>query len=915
MTTFEITIDGERIVAAPSDTILEAARRADIELPHLCACDRVGYEPISACRSCLVEIEGEAALAPACRRLAEPDMAIVSKSERVEMVRRLVLELTVSQMTEKAFRSKPNGVLSQLLDAAEVDGSRFGFEPVSAPLDRGHPAILVDGDACIGCGLCRSGCHDVQNNGVIAMAGMGDRLRVTFDLGQPLAESACVSCGECVQVCPTGALLPAALRQADGAPVDVERSAETICPFCSVGCRVDLQIADDRVLFGKGADGPANHGRLCVKGRFGFDFLAHPERLRAPLIRRENAAKDPAANLAAADILKLFREASWDEALERAAAGFLNIRERRGPAALAALASGKASNEDAYVLQRLVRTGFETNNIDHCTRLCASVPPLAEATGLAAVSAPIEDVAHAEVILMVGSNPEVNHPVGATFIKNAVRRGAKLILVDPYRQPLTRLATLHLPTKPGTDHVLLSAMTRVAIEENLFDETAVRERLEGFDALRERVASYTLDVASRICGLPAEDIAAAARLFARARAAMTFWGMGASQHTHGANNIRAVIALALICGQFGRRGAGLHPLRGQNNVQGSCDAGAIPMYLPGYGSLEDAGLRETFGELWGASPPPRAGLTQMDIMEAAGAGVIKGLYVVGANPALANPDLASTRRALAALDHLVVQDLFPTETAAFADVILPAAALAERAGTVTNTDRYVQLLTPAVPAPGMARPDWEITRDFAARMGLSWSYRSVGDVFDEMTRVNPLLEGFSWSKIVAARSLQYPLRKESDREGSFFADSFPRPGGRARIAAFDETTSDSLPSSDYPFVLITGRVREHLHTGSMTRRSHVLDSLSHEAFVHVAPSDFERLKLSESEKVAIETPRGRIEMRPYADERMQTGVIWMAMSFLEAAANELTSSRLDPTTRVPEYKYCAARLSRPRSEA
>lgn len=910
MTSFEISVDGRKIAARASDTILSAAERAGVELPHLCACDRVGYEPISACRTCLVEIEGETTLAPACRRAVEPDMAIISKSARVETVRRLVLELTVSQMSERAFDSKPDSSFSRLLETNGVDSARFGFEPDKAPTDRAHPAIVFDADSCVRCGLCRLACHEVQNSGVIAMAGMGDRLGVSFDLGLQLSESSCVSCGECAQACPTGALSPAALGGVGGQRVEVERRAETICPFCSVGCRVELQIAQDRVLFGEGANGPANHGRLCVKGRFGFDFLSHPERLRTPLIRRENAPKVATANLRAADILSLFREASWEEALERAAIGFLKIREGFGSAALAALASGKTSNEDAYVLQRLVRAGFGTNNVDHCTRLCASVPPLTEATGLAAVSAPIENVAHSDVILMVGSNPEVNHPVGATFIKNAVRRGAKLILIDPYRQPLARLAAIHLPIRPGADFALLSAMTRVVIEEAFFDESVVRERLEGFDALRERVAPYTLDVASRICGLPAETIAEAARLFARSRAAMTFWGMGASQHTHGANNIRAVIAFALICGQFGRPGAGLHPLRGQNNVQGSCDAGAVPMYLPGYGALDDADLNETLGELWGAAPPREAGLTQMEILEAAGAGSIRGLYVVGANPAMANPDLAATRRALAALDHLVVQDIFPTETAAFADVIFPAAALAERSGTVTNTDRFVQLLSPAVPAPGAARPDWEIIRDLASRMGLSWGYRSIGDVFDEMARVSPTLHGFSWNKMAETRSLQYPLRDGGDSGQSLFAESFPRAGGRARIAAFDDAPKDLLPNAEYPFVLITGRLREHLHTGSMTRRSHVLDSLSHEPAVHLAPSDFERLDLGEREKVAVETPRGRVEMRPLPDDRMQAGVIWMAMSFVEAAANELTSRRLDPTTRVPEYKYCAARISK-----
>lgn len=904
-------IDGIPVEATQPLTILEAARRADIDIPHLCHCDRQGYQPLASCRACLVEIDEEAALAPACRRWIAPGMVVTTSNERIDNVRRLVVELTASEMSNEAFAKQGAKSFGALAQSIGVDTTRFGFKQDTGRSDTRHAAITVDADACIRCGLCRMACQDVQMNGVIAMASRNTEMRVAFDLGKPLVESGCVSCGECVQVCPTGALSPVTNR-ADARDKPIDRSAETICPFCSIGCRVDLKITENRIVYAEGADGPANHGRLCVKGRFGFDYVSHPDRLTVPLIRRADAPKDPTAHLAAKDVLALFREASWEEALDRAAAGFLDVKHKHGLDALAVLGSAKATNEDAYILQKLARTGFQTNHVDHCTRLCASVPPLAEAIGYSAVTAPIAHVFDADVALIVGSNPEVNHPVAASFIKNAIRRGTKLILVDPYRQPLARHATHHLQLRPGTDVVLLSAMTHVVISEGLYDRSFVSERLEGFDEIAKCVANYPPETAARICGIPAHTIVEAAHLFAKAPAAMCFWGMGASQHVHGADNIRALIALALISGQVGRPGAGLHPLRGQNNVQGSCDAGLTPATLPGYRKFDDLESRHLIDALWKSSPPTSPGLTVVEILDAALAGRIKGLYVVGGNPAMANPDLAATRRALAALDHLVVQDIFPTETAAFADVILPAAALAERSGSVTNTDRYVQLLEPALAPPGLARPDWEIIHEIAHRMGVVWGFNGVGEIFDEMTQAVPLLTGFTWDSLTREKSQQYPLSL-SRAEASLFKTVFPRSGGRARLVPVSGRAPGELPNPSFPLVLITGRVREHWHTGSMTRRSRVLDALSPEPFVHVSSADFDWLDLAENNPtkknwVDVETERGSVRLQAVRDDRIQDGVIWMAMSFFEAAANELTPRHLDPTTRVPEYKFCAARL-------
>jgi len=912
-----VSIDGHTVSGTAGQSVLEAALSAGIELPHLCACKREGYLPIATCRTCLVDIEGREGLTPACREPVKEGMIVRSDTAICAQTRRLVVELLLSEMSESAKVLHFDSPFLQLAERVGADRSRFGHRPSRGIPDRSHPAMTVDPDACIRCGLCRSACQDVQVNGVIGLAGRGEGIHVAFDAGTPMGDSSCASCGECVQVCPTGALAFSELLNIGGRDA-IEQSGETVCPFCSVGCRVDIHIAEDRVIWAEGVNGPANRGRLCVKGRFGFSYLRHPDRLTTPLIRRDDAPKLCSHNLTGSEVLALFRPASWEEALDRAADGFKRLRDIYGGDTLGVLGSAKATNEDAYILQKLARTGFGSAHIDHCTRLCASVPPLAEATGFSAVTVPIEQIADADVVLMVGSNPDVNHPVAASFMKNAIRRGTKLILVDPYQQSMARLATIHLRISPSTDVPLLSAMTRIVVTEGLHDRRFVEDRLEGFDELVQRIDPYTPEMAGRICGVAPEAIVEAARLFAMAPSAMCFWGMGASQHVHGADNIRAAIAFALVCGQIGRPGAGLHPLRGQNNVQGSCDAGLLPNCFPGYHSVDDPAIRSLFKQLWQTQLPVGQGLSVVEILDAVRTGRIRGLYVVGGNPAMANPDLATTRESLSRLGHLVVQDIFPTETAAFADVILPAAALAERSGTVTNTDRIVQIVEPAISPPGLAQEDWTITCAIAARLGLPWANTSPEEIFDEMAAVVPVLEGLSWAKLKNERHARYPLNpnefglakhfaRTNQVHDSLFATVFPR-GVRAKLATLDDRRPAELPDDDFPFTLITGRVREHWHTGSMTRRAEVLDALSPEALIHICPIDFDRLGLSGDRMVTLETRRGAVSAYPVSDKRLQIGVVWMAMSFSQAPANELTINKRDQFTKVPEYKFCAARI-------
>jgi len=719
-----------------------------------------------------------------------------------------------------------------------------------------------------------------------------------------MGESSCVACGECVQACPTGALMPA--NGVGLLPVD--KQVHSVCPYCGVGCQLTYNIADNRILFVEGRDGPANNNRLCVKGRYGFDYVSHRQRLTVPLIRRDDAPKQAEMDMDFDNPLRDFREASWEEALDRAAGGLAAIRNTRGPSALAGFGSAKGSNEEAYLFQKLVRTGFETNNVDHCTRLChaSSVAALLQMIGSGAVSNPVADVSEAEVVVLIGSNPTENHPVAATFFKNAARAGKTLIVMDPRRTPIARHADHVLQFKPDTDVAMLNAIMHSVVQQGLVDDDFITRRTEGYEALKEQLADYSPESMEPICGIPAETLHEVARIFAKASGAMIFWGMGVSQHVHGTDNARCLINLALITGQIGRPGTGLHPLRGQNNVQGASDVGLIPMVYPDYQRVDNTEVRKKFEALWGQPLDPKPGLTVVEIMHAIHDGQIRGMYVMGENPAMSDPNLNHTRAALAALDHLVVQDIFMTETAHYADVILPASAFPEKTGTFTNTDRRVQLGRQALDSPGEAWQDLAIIIEMARLLGLDWNYSGPREVFNEMRQAMPSIAGITWDRLEAESAVTYPCEQEGDPgDEVIFTEQFPRDGGKALLVPASFRNADELPDQDYPLVLITGRQLEHWHTGAMTRRARVLDAIEPEAVATLHPAQMAAIGVQPGDAIRLRSRRGEVVVRARTDNGLREGQVFLPFCYHEAAANLLTNEALDPDGKIPEFKFCA----------
>jgi len=860
----------------------------------------------------MVEIAGERVLAAACVRQPAPGMKVATASARARAAQKLVFELLVADQPAREVAHDPHSRFWRWAEHMAVTASRFPAlaRPNKAD-DLSHPAMAVQLDACIHCTLCVRACREVQVNDVIGMAARGHLEKIVFDFDDPMGDSTCVACGECVQACPTGALMPKTLVDAAGVFANApDRAVASVCPYCGVGCQLTYQIKDDRIVAVEGRDGPSNRERLCVKGRFGFDYVHHADRLRVPLIRREGVSKHDVA-IDPGHPLTHFREASWAEALERAAGGLTSIRDQNGGGALAGFGSAKGSNEEAYLFQKLVRTGFGTNNVDHCTRLChaSSVAGLLEGVGSGAVSAPFMAAAEADVIVVIGANPVENHPVAATFFKNAAARGAKLVVMDPRGQALKRHATHMLQFTPGRDVAMLNAMLHTIVAEELYDRQYVQAHTEDFEKLAANVKDFAPEAMAAICGIEAATLRAVARLYARAEAAIIFWGMGVSQHIHGTDNTRCLIALALLTGQIGRPGTGLHPLRGQNNVQGASDAGLIPMFYPDYKPVEDAPTRAFYEALWGARLDPQRGLTVVEIMEAIHAGRIRGMYIMGENPAMSDPDVQHARAALAKLDHLVVQDIFLTETAKYADVVLPASAWPEKDGTVTNTNRQVQLGRRALPLPGAARPDLDILVDLARALGLDWRYGHPREVFAEMTRAMPSLAHITWERLEREGSVTYPCDgPEEPGHDIVFGNGFPTPSGRGRLVPARLIAPAEEPDRDYPLVLTTGRQLEHWHTGSMTRRSEVLDALEPEAVAYVAARDLERLGLRSGDAIRVTTRRGSIALKARIDGAIPPGLIFIPFAFAEAAANVLTNPQLDPFGKIPEFKYCAAKI-------
>ena len=908
----KFTLNGKKTEAFPNETIWQVANRKGIEIPHLCYSSAPGYRADGNCRACMVEIDGERVLAASCIRKPSDGMVVNSQSERSKSSRSLVFEMLLADQPLPNTAHEPDSSFWKWTKRMEIESSRFPKRKAPSS-DTSHPAMAVNLDSCIHCNLCVRACREVQVNDVIGMAGRGANSEIIFDLGEPMGNSTCVACGECVQACPTGALMPANMLDDSGVYIgDAEKKVDTLCPYCGVGCQVTFHVKDDKILYVEGRNGPANENRLCVKGRFGFDYPRHPDRLTKPLIRKSGVPKDANEELDPANPLSHFREASWDEALDYAAAGLKKILDADGGKSLCGFGSAKGSNEEAYLVQKLIRQGFQTNNVDHCTRLChaSSVAALMEGINSGAVTAPFTAAKDADVIIVIGARPEQNHPVAATFLKNAAKRGKQLIVMDPRSQQLMRHASHSLRFKPGTDVALLNGMIHTIIEEGLTDDQFIAGYTEGYEELKSSIKKFPPEEMAEVCGIDATVIREVARKYATAKRSIIFWGMGISQSIHGTDNARCLIALSMITGQVGRAGTGLHPLRGQNNVQGASDAGLIPWVYPDYKSVENDEIRGIYEDLWNRELDRKKGLTVVEIMNQINAGTIHGMYVMGENPAMSDPDANHARAGLAKLKHLVVQDLFLTETAAFADVILPASAFPEKTGTYTNTNRQVQMGRPALNLPGDARQDWWIIQEIANRLGLSWTYTGPEDVYLEMRLTMKSLNGISWDRLEKQDSVTYPCDSENEAGHEIiFSDGYPTDNGRAKLVPAQVTPPDELPDDEFPLILTTGRVLEHWHTGSMTRRAKTLNTLESVAVVSIHPKQMVELDVRPGDIVHIESRRGGINIAVRADRDVPEGMVFIPFCFNEAAANLLTNPQLDPYGKIPEFKFCAVRIS------
>jgi formate dehydrogenase major subunit len=929
MSDVTLSIDGREVTVPGGTSIWDAAAQIGIDIPALCHDKKL--RPVGVCRMCVVDLGGRV-LAASCVRTCEGGMEVTTKGGAIDGHRRMLTELLMSDQPSDCAKEKTTGdsELHALARAYGVDGSRLPGGNGRGK-DASSPVIAVDHQACILCDRCIRACDDVQSNEVIGRSGKGYGTRIGFDLDDPMGASSCVSCGECVAACPTGALVNKALHLPIVAR-DTLSKVDSVCPYCGVGCALSYYVdkSENRIVYAEGRASVVNDERLCVKGRYGFDYPNHPHRLTKPLIRRDEyypkraLSPEMAGDIGAGkkrrrgekvvryeDVMPAFREASWDEALDLVASKLKAIRDEHGSSAMAGFGSAKCSNEEGYVFQKLVRAVFGTNNVDHCTRLChaSSVAALLETIGSGAVTNTFAGIEHSDVALLTGTNTTHNHPVAATFFKEAAKRGTKLIIVDPRRPDLADHAWRYARIKPGSDVAFYNGVMNVIIREGLYDEAYVRDHTTGFEELSAAVARYTPAMASKLCGVEPEVIEEIARVYGNAGAAMIYWGMGIAQHTHGTDNARTVIALCLLTGNCGRPGTGLHPLRGQNNVQGASDAGLIPIVYPDYQSVSDPAVHAKFEKAWNAKLDTKPGLTVTEITDGAAEGTIKALYCLGENPFMSDPNVAKVRKALGKLEFLVVQDLFLTETAEVADVILPASSYMEKLGTYTNTDRRVQLGRPALELPGEARLDWQIVCEIATRMGYPMHYDGPEEIFAELCSLTKSYANHDYDNIgLTGRLWPAPDRSADDGIGVLFGGGFPTKDGRGKLVPCEFSGGAELPDDDYPLVLNTGRMLEHWHTGTMTRRTKALDALAPEAFAEIHKSDLDALSLNDGDMVIVSSRRGSVELKAVASRRVSPGCVFIPFHFREAAANLLTIDAIDPHGKIPAYKFCAVKL-------
>ena len=877
------------------ENVLAVARRNGFDIPGLCYHERL--TPTGGCRLCLVKVDGRHGTTTACTLQAADGLAITAFDEDLESDRRSLIELLLAEHNCDCLACEAAG-RCELQDLAYRYGldkraRRYTLpERVLPDVDDSSPVLVYDPSKCILCERCVKACDEIQGKEILSYAYRG--LDAVVTAGPAGWEgSACDGCGECVQLCPTGAIRE---KHDVRPPREWEMEpVQTTCSYCGVGCQLDLWVHEGRIVNVTGSDAVPNFGSTCVKGRFGHTYIQASDRLTTPLIKRDGA----------------FVEASWDEALDLVASRLLAAKAEYGPDAIGGLSSATCTNEENYLFQKLMRAAIGTNNIDHCARLChaSTVAGLAAAFGSGAMTNSIAELEYADCILVTGSNTTETHPIIAGLIVRAVRYGgAKLIVVDPRRIDLVKHATIWLRQRGGSDVAWITGMMSVILQENLQDDAFIAERTEGFDEVRGLLEGFSVEDASEISGIPVQEIRAAARIYSGAERAAIVYSMGITQHTHGTDNVLSLANLAMLTGSIGKASSGVNPLRGQNNVQGACDLGALPNVYPGYQKVTDEEVRAKFGAAWETSLSPDVGLTVVEMMHAAADGRLKAMLVMGENPMISDPNLNHVEEALKTLDFLVVQDLFLTETARLADVVLPAASFAETNGTFTNTERRVLLVNRAIDPPGDARPDWQILCDLSSRLGYTMSYGSPSEIMDEIAAVSPIYGGIHHGRLVPD-GLQWPCPTD-DHPGTVFLHEGAFRRGRGKFHAVEYTPSAELPDDEYPFVLSTGRILEHFHTGSMSRRSDALNAYVDEPYAEIHPADLERIGVADGEKVRVVTRRGEIATKAVANGRVGEGSVFIPFHFAEAAANRLTNDALDPKAKIPELKVAACRLER-----
>ncbi len=893
----KLKIDGKVCLGIKGETILEVARRNEIWIPTLCYDERL--EPYGACRLCLVEVKGARGFLPSCTTEINDGMEVRTSTKRIESIRRTIIELLLSDHPEDCMTCESAGlcVLQDLAYRYGVRKSPYAGGSHKYEILNGNPLIERDPNKCVLCGRCVRICEDVVGAGVYGFVRRGFDAIVSTPYERSLLDSPCLFCGQCVSACPVGALT-SKISKGKGRLWDVKKT-DTICPYCGVGCTITLWVKENRIVnvtapVGKGV----NKGNLCVKGRFGYQFVNSPDRLKSPLIRQKDGS---------------FMRVGWKTAVSYVAENLSRIRDKYGPDSIAGLASARCTNEENYIFQKFMRAAIGTNNIDHCARLChsPSVAGLAQTFGSGAMTNSIEDLALADVTFIIGSNTTETHPVISMELIRAVNAGKKkLIVADPRNIMISKFAEIVMNHKPGTDVALLNGMMHWIIKKNLHDMDFIRERTEGFDELKRHLRDYAPKKVEKITGVPEEDIKKAAEMFATATRANIVYSMGITQHTTGTENVMSISNLAMLTGNIGKPGTGVNPLRGQNNVQGACDMGALPDVYSGYQKVTDDAARRMMEEAWGVALPEKPGLKVTEMVDAALRGEIRAIYVMGENPLITDPDLTHSRKAFKNLEFLVVQDIFMTETAEFADVVLPSASFAEKDGTYTNTERRVQRIRKAIEPPGEARPDWEIICEVSSLLGYRMAYSTVYDITREVARLTPSYRGITPDSIAgAACGIQWPCTEE-DHPGTpiLHVGKFSR--GKGKFVAVDYKPPAEVPTKKYPLVLTTGRILTHYHAGSMTRRCPPLEEIAPEALAEIHETDAAAYGICDGDIVEISTRRGSIEVKAKVTERANPGVIFIPFHYAEAPVNLLTPSAFDPVCKIPEYKVSAVKVKK-----